>query len=296
MWEKEKDTNDLKLLGDYIKIIVRDNGIGIPNEQCEKVFERFYQAENVFGHSGGSGIGLALIKDLVGLLNGKIKLNSELGVGTCFTIWLPIGLEVLNIGGYILEEKLPQNVDITQYEYNNELTETSEYFGLSDKPLILVVEDNYDMEKYITSILQSDFNILTANNGRIGLELAMEHIPDLIVSDVIMPILDGMEMCKTLRKKEHTSHIPIILLNARAKEEYQMEGFVAGADDYITKPFSAKILLLRVNNIIKSRQLMREKYSLVNTSIGTTFMKSVENIIDDKIYTKGKKYSGKSFR
>lgn len=265
-WMAENASNELKATTDLVRIVVTDSGIGIPEEQQDKVFNRFYQADNHASRSGGSGIGLALVKELVALVKGKIKLESEAGKGSCFTVWIPIGKNAGEIEVPIRQAALETDLLLPENLPSNALTD-----GLQpaesretdpDRPLILIVEDNQDLVMFISDILKGDFELLTAHNGKSGLELALEHIPDLIVSDIMMPDMDGLEMCQLIRSNERTNHVPLILLTARSTEEQQVEGLFAGADDYIMKPFNPKNLQLRVTNIIKSRQLLREKFSL----------------------------------
>ena len=292
-WKSEIEMNEINLTSDLVKFIVKDNGIGIPSEQTERIFDRFYQADNQASRSGGSGIGLALVKELVELVDGKVNLESVVNKGSCFTIWLPIGQDTNKTksdNSFILHTEpilaSEENYTLMAHDQaDNELLKPDEPTG---NPLILIVEDNHDMELFVSDILQNDFEILSANNGKTGFELAMEYIPDLIVSDIMMPTMDGLQMCQLIRNNERTNHIPIILLTARSTDEYQNEGLFAGADDYIMKPFNAKNLQLRVSNIIRSRQLLREKFSLTAiaanpqqaTSLDDAFVNKIKGIIE----------------
>lgn len=287
-WKAEKELHGFATSDDLVKIIVKDTGIGIPREQKEKVFDRFFQGHNHAGRSGGSGIGLALVKELIGLADGKIKLESQEGQGSSFMVWIPLGKDVA------VEEN--NTALVQQFEPESTLDENplpmvepqgenhnGHMVKFSEKPLILIVEDNHDMEQFVSDILQSKFDILTAGNGKRGFELAMENIPDLIVSDIMMPDMDGLEMCQLIKNNERTNHIPIVLLTARSTEEYQIEGLFAGADDYIMKPFKAKNLLLRVCNIIKSRQLLREKFTLSTVAVHSEKPNSLDDAFINKI-------------
>ena len=288
-WRSEIERHGIKSSANLVEIIVKDNGIGIPADQKEKIFDRFYQVDNPKSKTGGSGIGLALVKELVELLQGKIKLESEPDAGSCFTIWLPIGLHIsapesatVLIGqaeiSRIQDKKYSSIESATLHKKLPDLVEFKE------KPIVLILEDNPDMQLFVSDILQDNYQILTANNGKTGFELALENIPDLIVSDIMMPDMDGLEMCQQLRNNERTNHIPVILLTARSTEEYQNEGLFAGSDDYITKPFNATNLQLRVYNIIKSRQLLREKFALSDFSVNH----GKSNSIDDAFVNKAK--------
>ena len=285
-WKSEKEFHRLGTSTDLIKISIKDSGIGIPAEQQAKIFDRFYQANNRTSRSGGSGIGLALVKELVELVDGKVKVESVVEVGSCFTIWIPIGENTANSEHLskihtTITNPLEESEDLNvQHQTEKEPLHSEE---VTEKPLILIVEDNQDMQLFVSNILQNDFEIRTANNGKIGFELASEYIPDLVVSDIMMPDMDGMEMCQLIRGNERTNHIPVILLTARSTEEFQIEGLFAGADDYIMKPFSAKNLLLRVTNIIKSRQLLREKFSLADFSNNSSKANSVDDVFVTKI-------------
>jgi DNA-binding response OmpR family regulator len=285
-WQQEKESCGITTSANLMKISVKDSGIGIPYEQQLKVFDRFYQANNRASRSGGSGIGLALVKELVELVEGKVKVMSEVEVGSCFMIWIPLDQ---NINDAEHLTKIQEAVGVSQDENDAMFVQLkSEKKALHseqaiEKPLILIVEDNLDMQQFVSGILQNDFEILTAGNGKIGFEIALEYIPDLIVSDIMMPDMDGMEMCQLIRSNERTNHIPVILLTARSTDEYQIEGLFAGADDYIMKPFSAKNLLLRVTNIIRSRQLLREKFSLADFNNNSSKASTVDDAFVNKI-------------
>lgn len=287
-WERERELNSVWTISDFIRITVKDSGIGIPAEQKDKIFERFYQSDNHPGLSGGSGIGLALVKELIQLVGGKINVESSLGIGSCFIVWIPIGKHLAELKGstsFVVQEesmlKFSENhSSIDPHHSESEVSKTDEF---AEKPLILIIEDNPDMGLFVADILQNNFKILEANNGKSGFELAMEHIPDLVISDIMMPDMDGLEMCKLIKSNERTNHIPIILLTALSTEEYQVEGLFAGADDYIMKPFNSKNLQLRVMNMIKSRQLMREKFSLVDFIANPSHAKSLDNEFINKI-------------
>jgi signal transduction histidine kinase len=207
IWKSEKECYELRPSSDLLKMIIKDNGIGIPVEQQEKIFDRYYQADNHSSRSGGSGIGLALVRELIDMVDGKIKLDSEVNVGSCFTIWMPIGKEVGDIdpvnsfvqqGTLSIIPETNQSITI-QNQPEQKFPQSEES---AEKPLILVVEDNQDMELFVSNILQNDFQILAADNGRKGFELALEHIPDLIVSDIMMPDMNGLEMCQMIKNSE----------------------------------------------------------------------------------------------
>jgi signal transduction histidine kinase/ligand-binding sensor domain-containing protein/CheY-like chemotaxis protein/AraC-like DNA-binding protein len=252
-----------------LEIVIADSGIGIAPAEIDKIFDRFYQVDSSHTRANeGTGIGLALTKELVELHTGTITVASELGKGTSFTVSLPLPVE--HGGASSLASSEPSEVN--SYHL---LTSTLQPAGQIDaeivldikeneaqeKPLILIVEDNKDLSAYISSHFQLNFRVIEASNGRQGLQQAIEHIPDLIISDVMMPEMDGTELCKRLKTDERTSHIPVILLTAKVGEKSKLEGLETGADDYLTKPFSGTELQVRVNNLIELRKRLRERFS-----------------------------------
>ncbi|MCB0731374.1 MAG: response regulator, partial [Ignavibacteriae bacterium] len=237
-------------------IEISDTGIGIQEKEMPKLFDRFYQVirhgsnENI-----GTGIGLALTKELVLMHKGTITVKSEYGKGSTFIINMPLGKDhlteneiIINEGQQIQYESI-ENLNIDELK-NNE----------KHKPLLLIVEDDLDVLKFIKDILNKEYHIICANNGEEGYQKCLEHIPDLILSDIMMPVLDGNRMCEKIRKDEKTSHIPIILLTAKADEENKIEGLELGADDYIIKPFDPLELVVRIKNLILLRNKLRTKY------------------------------------
>ncbi len=255
---------DVKTDGDKgVEIRVSDTGRGIPEEQLTHIFDRFYQADATLDRKHeGSGIGLALARQFVELHEGTITVDSKEGQGSTFTIRLPLEeLSEAPVENELLHGMLVDSPTsfstIGSKQHNLEsLTATSD-----DRPLVLVIEDNPDMRQYLWNVLKDDYNVLEGVDGLHGRKLAFKEIPDLIVSDIMMPGLDGQELCQQLKQDERTSHIPIILLTARAGEKAKLEGLETGADDYITKPFSPEELKARVKNLIALRQKLREKYS-----------------------------------
>ncbi|HSI77511.1 MAG TPA: two-component regulator propeller domain-containing protein [Lunatimonas sp.] len=245
-----------------LKILVKDTGIGIPKEKTEHIFERFYQVESTSTRSyEGTGIGLSLVHELVRLLEGDVSVKSEPGKGSVFEMTLPLKpasasyIRLNKIEGTL--ELTPESVIHTPYSTINGFFNPPR----SSRPLVLVVEDNPEMRQYIGESLNGEYRISEAENGKTGVEKAVELMPDLILSDVMMPELDGVSLSDQLKKDERTSHIPIILLTARADEDSKLDGLETGADDYLTKPFQVEELLLRIKNLITSRKRLREKYS-----------------------------------
>jgi signal transduction histidine kinase/DNA-binding response OmpR family regulator len=251
-----------------LEITVKDSGIGISPEHIDKVFDRFYQAnDSDTKQREGTGIGLALSKELVELHGGEISLDSERGKSATFTVRLP--LEVVPITLPPLHpDELPLTKGTHRIIYEESETEnTADHPTINYKnkkqrtPLLLVVEDNADIRWYIRENLNTQYQIVEAINGVEALTQAIELMPDLIVSDIMMPMMDGIELCRQLKTNECTSHIPVILLTAKAGEASQLEGLETGADDYLTKPFSRKELKVRIKNLIEQRARLRACFS-----------------------------------
>lgn len=239
----------------WIVLKVKDTGIGIPAEKKDKIFESFFQIENQGIVSQGTGIGLSLVNEYVKLHKGKIELESEPGKGSCFTIMLPV---VTTTNEY--DNNLIQTVKIEETIYADHVSDEKVY---DHKPTILLVEDNEDFLLYLKDNLKNNYNIYDAPNGIIGLKIARDKTPDLVVSDIMMPEMDGIELLRNLKNDKHTSHIPVILLTARNTENKKLEGFDVGADDYITKPFSFEILESRIKNLIHQRELIRKSFQKI---------------------------------
>ena len=241
----------------YVK--VQNSGNAIPSAQLEYIFKRFYQSDNHEStNTQGFGIGLSIVSDIVKLHHGAITVESDDANGTQFIIKLPIGnfhftdTEILPSGQSLRESSSEEN------QIQNEELPTLEL----EEFTTLIVEDNKELRKYIGDVLSSEYKIIEASNGEEGFQLAKETIPDLIISDVMMPIKDGIELVSDLKKEQTTSHIPIILLTARTGNIYKKEGFDIGADDYITKPFNEQLLKSRIRNLILSRQKLWKRFSI----------------------------------
>jgi signal transduction histidine kinase/ligand-binding sensor domain-containing protein/DNA-binding response OmpR family regulator len=248
-----------------IRIEVIDSGKGISAEHLPYVFDRFYQADSTpDNRQKGSGIGLALTQELVQALHGEISVESKLGKGSVFSVLLPYRADdfaetELDLAGSVQSVNLQSKVDVITEELMLAGSGTDELEEKADKskPLILIVEDNYDLRTFLMQSMKNDFRLLGAENGKEGLEMAKKFTPDLIISDVMMPVMDGLELCSRLKKEIHTSHIPVILLTAKAMIDHWIEGLETGADDYIPKPFNLKILHLKIVNLIESRRKLR---------------------------------------
>ena len=247
-------------------IKVRDTGVGISSEKLNKIFDRYYQAETdnyISGH--GTGIGLSLTKELVELHGGKIFVQSIINKGTVFEIHLPVNGHVLSDKEFIMLPLMEEFKDAdSPAKFPGLISDSSNgKIKGNKKPSlqVLVIEDNYDMQHFITSELESDYSITCAENGKEGYEIALETIPDLILCDVMMPVMNGVELCKAIKSDIRTDHIPVILLTARSAIDHQVEGIESGADDYITKPFNIKILKSKIKNTIQIRNQLHKKFS-----------------------------------
>jgi signal transduction histidine kinase/ligand-binding sensor domain-containing protein/DNA-binding response OmpR family regulator len=233
----------------YTEIEVADTGFGIEPEALPHIFDRYYQAKGKH-QASGTGIGLALVKSLTDLHEGIIGVESTVGKGTVFKF-------------RILTENTYPNALHTEFRERptpkSENVEIRTEAAGNTRQMILVIEDNADIREYVADSLASDFTVLTAINGREGLELAFQHIPDVVVSDIMMPEMDGIELCRTVKEDVRTSHIPVILLTAKDTIRDREEGYESGADSYLTKPFSAKLLQSRIHNLLESRKKLAQQ-------------------------------------
>lgn len=245
---------------DLLQIKVKDTGKGIPEAQRARIFDRFYQVDDSNTRMAeGSGIGLALVKELVRLLAGRIEVDSEVDRGTEFRIFLPIHLEAevatevhSSSPALSLEPSLPESrATVIEGEPTP-----------SDQPVLLIIEDNIDLREYIASCLRQAYSLAFARDGKKGVAKALEIIPDVILCDIMMPEMDGYEVCKQLKFNRHTSHIPIILLTAKATQEDKNLGLAHGADAYLTKPFDQEELKLRLRNLAAQSKILQERLLL----------------------------------
>jgi signal transduction histidine kinase/ligand-binding sensor domain-containing protein/DNA-binding response OmpR family regulator len=248
------------------QIQVSDTGIGIAKDKLEKVFERFNRVMDENSEQvTGSGIGLALVKSLVESHDGSVELESELGQGTTITVTLPIVNEVDES-----QINVHQNDEIIAMELMNvsssglhesSIAQSAETIQSTGKPTVLVIEDNDDMRQYIVESIGQQFNTLVAADGQAGLELAIQEVPDLIISDIMMPKLDGYQTTKALREAQITNHIPVVLLTARGDRDSRLKGWEEKADEYITKPFDVEELIIRISNLIEIRNILKRRFS-----------------------------------
>lgn len=249
----------------FYTLRIADTGKGIPTEELPHLFERFYQAK---GAIGGTGIGLSLVKAYVDMHRGSVHAESVEGKGTTFVIELPDSQP-----GYDPAKDAPAATqaekglvddnyiatDTTAQEATERITNAEDFDA--ERPLVLIIDDNNGMRAYLRSILQDKYNVSEATNGEQGLEKARREVPKLVVCDVMMPVMDGLEFTKRLKEDTATSHIPVVLLTARSLSEQRKEGYDTGADSYITKPFSGQVLLSRIENLLRSRIMLRSVFA-----------------------------------
>lgn len=266
-----------------LHLAVQDSGIGIPPDQLQHIFERFFQVSSQeSADQAGTGIGLTYTKELVELQGGTIRAESTEGQGTTFRIQIPLQLQT--------SAPAPEKMEIIHSPENGNLPQqTIAKRETSTAPVVLVVEDHADLRTYIADQLQDKYRVVLAENGRIGLDLATEHTPDLIVTDIMMPEMNGQELTERLKNDERTSHIPVIMLTAKADQSDKIEGLTTGADAYLTKPFDARELLATINNLIELRRRLHERFSkevrfkpaeVLETSLDDKFLHRVREAIE----------------
>ena len=238
----------------FFTIKVQDIGLGLSKEDKANIFNRFYQVDGASCSQEGTGIGLALTKELVELMGGTIKVESTLNKGSTFIVKIPIHNAALQVK----EVEVNKENSIIPSSYSEPVQSQNVE---TDLPLVLIVEDNIDVAYYLQTCLAGTYKTLHAKNGTIGIEMAYKNIPDIIISDVMMPEKDGFKVCKTLKSDQRTSHIPIILLTAKANEEDKIKGLTQGADAYLTKPFNKAELFIRLEKLITLRKNLIQKYS-----------------------------------
>ena len=241
-----------------LRFTVQDNGVGMPREQLDKIFDRFHQVD---GTEGGSGIGLSLVKELLQLHKGQVSVQSETGKGSSFRVSIPVVAEFYSPAEIVSMPGIIADPAITNWGAASSLAEDELLQDDPSLPLVLIVEDNTDLQQFISDTLSPHFRIQVAANGNIGWEKGLELIPDCVISDVMMPGMNGIELCKQFKKEPATSHIPVILLTARAGTNSKIEGLQTGADDYVVKPFEGPELIARIKNLIEQRKQLRERYT-----------------------------------
>ncbi len=244
----------------YLVIEVRDEGMGIKTNELANIFSPFFQASNSIS-AGGTGIGLALCKSFVELHLGTIEVKTQEGKGTIFIVRIPKDKSLLVDKEYVrfihTEEKVRGHLEVDEYDEADDLAD----FENENEKMLLVVDDNKDISAYIKSLFMQEFRVLKADNGFDAYELAVQKIPDIIISDMMMPGMDGVEFCEKIKGNISTSHIPVIMLTAKDSKQDKIHGFEVGTDDYITKPFSSELLVARVNNLLKNRKMLELRYN-----------------------------------
>ena len=283
---------------EYVEISIQDSGIGIPNEKISKIFDRFYQVDETHKREyEGTGIGLALSKELTELHKGKIGIESEEGKGTIVTISVPLGKKHYTAEEILKSLKTEKTIsDLISKSKIYEETENEKFntnlIIETEKPLILLVEDNSDVRCYIKENIENEYTVLEAVNGEEGFKKSIEQIPCLVISDIMMPKMDGFELCEKLKTDERTSHIPVILLTAKATNRDKITGYETGADDYIVKPFDVITLHVRIRNLIEQRKKLRQHFlqegifNLDNkniTSVDRKFLERAVKIINEHL-------------
>ncbi|MEL7585062.1 MAG: two-component regulator propeller domain-containing protein [Prolixibacteraceae bacterium] len=281
---------------DFITIMVSDTGCGIPDEARKSIFTRFFQAENQESQlTGGTGIGLSYSKSLVELMKGSIDFKSKEGEGTTFFIKLPKNADVFSKSETVVS--LTSDFSGERKKFVESLAgphtgEDGEQPANDDFCNVLVVEDNDELRRFLKSLFSAHFNVFTAKDGKEGLEKCKALMPDAVISDVSMPVMDGIAMTRQLKESFDTSHIPVVLLTVRAGDEQQQEGLECGADSYVKKPFNSEVLLSQVWSLIRNRQLLRSKYreriTVVPSEIAPSnrderFVKKVLKIVEDNL-------------
>lgn len=266
-----------------VRLQVTDTGVGMPAEHVRHIFDSFYQIDV---HHAGSGIGLALVKAFVEMHHGTISVDTTEGQGTCFTIEIPA------CQSGTLDPDTTRSAVLTNLKEGAVLAADQETLQAvapestpDDKETILVIDDNLDIRDYVRSVLQDEYNVIEAANGQEGLQQAMKYVPDAIICDVMMPVMDGMECCRRLKSEVQTSHIPVMMLTAYAVDEQKIKGYECGADSYISKPFSARLLTVRLRNLIENRRRLQGLFAdISNVSLQKTPVAEVDKGFLEKLH------------
>ncbi len=287
--ENESASFSAEVSNNTLTLEVKNTGVGLTKKELNNIFERFYQTseDNI-----GTGIGLALVKELVDLHKGQLIVDSSPSAWTSFKILLPVDKHSFNkkqlVNGAALNSSMERilipNQDIAKQE-DKSLSE-------NDQPVLLIVEDNLDVRILLKRTFEDNYNIILAANGEEGVTLAIEQVPDIIISDIMMPKKDGIELTQELKHDVRTSHIPIVLLTAKAGENNELKGIETGADDYLTKPFSSKILVAKISKLLEVREKLQKRYSqeivlkpkdITMSTIDEEFLEKVQTILDEQL-------------
>ncbi|WP_348800102.1 hybrid sensor histidine kinase/response regulator transcription factor [Flavobacterium adhaerens] len=278
------------------EISIEDTGSGLDKKKLKKIFERFYQVNNLNKtYYGSTGIGLEVVKEFIELNRGKIEVDSVLGEGTVFRVILPLGKD------FFATEEFAKDIFKSETKKRNsfkpiEVLESKKEMATAEEKndklhTVLIVEDNSDLRSYLKEVLKKDYRVIVAENGQKGYDLAVQKLPDLILTDVIMPVMDGLEMCKKIKSNIKTSHIPLLMLSAKALVKDRLEGIDSGADLYLSKPFELEILKSSLAQLITSRQIIFNKFyegiskkaELKTTTLDNDFMQKILNYIHEHI-------------
>jgi signal transduction histidine kinase/ligand-binding sensor domain-containing protein/DNA-binding response OmpR family regulator len=268
----------------FIEVTVKDTGRGIHDKNLNRIFLRFFQSDEKNGNPG-AGIGLALVKELVDLHKGKIFVSSKPGKGTKFTIHIPNNLLLTETAAEMIHT---QDTSVKE----GTLAQPEDNIDVVQARIMLVVEDNPDVRQFVAGHFGAIYKVLQARNGEEGWNKALENVPDVIISDILMPDVDGYEFCKRIKNDERTSHIPVILLTALHSKEHELKGLATGADDYITKPFDLSVLQVKVENLLSIRESLKEKYirtvvlepeNVVLSSPDERFLKKALEVVENSI-------------
>lgn len=275
-----KITVSYAAVDDELVLRVADTGEGISERDLGSIFDRFYQAERV--HPRGSGIGLSLAKAFVELHGGTISVESTVGKGSVFTVRLPIR--------HVAESTAEHEKSISAADVDVELDTTESEISMNpDKPIVLVIDDNSDIRSMVGQLLNNEYNIITASNGKEGVRMAARYVPDLIICDVMMPVMDGMECCRRIKSEVTTSHIPVLMLTACTMDEQRIEGYDNGADGYLSKPFSSAVLLSRCASLIANRKRIKELWhanKLAGETVSSQPVRVPSKDIDNEFYNR----------
>lgn len=277
----------------FFEIVIEDTGAGLDKKDIKKIFDRFYQVNNLNkAYYGSTGIGLEVVRGFIELHKGKIEVESELGVGTTFKLLFPIGKDFFDENEVLLEEFKREERGNFIPSMKKEMKQLPNHDEEQVRAhTILIVEDNVELRNYLKNELKRDYKVLAAENGQIGLEIALQKLPDIILTDVIMPVMNGLDLCKNIKVNLKTSHIPLLMLSAKALVEDKLEGIDSGADLYLSKPFDMDILRSSLAQLITSRQIMFNKFyngitknaKAKTTTLDNEFIQKALNYINENI-------------
>ncbi|GAB3775751.1 hypothetical protein GCM10028818_20280 [Spirosoma horti] len=274
----------------FVQIVVDDSGIGIAPDQTERIFERFYQGPaSQVDRQPGTGVGLSLVKEIIDLHQGRIQVENKAGSGARFVVLLPLAALAEETASPVVPARLPSEQIVSTLSSEPAPERSPLNKANDERPLLLIVEDNKDVQTFIRNLMETQYRVVVSQNGREGLNMAQTHLPDLIISDWMMPDMDGIALCQQIKATECTSHIPFILLTALSAQDKRLTGLETGADDYLTKPFDSRELLIRAQNLIMNRRKLHERFSreiriqpneITVTSADEKFMTRVMTIVE----------------